>query len=77
MNDITRLLVDAGMPEGWCGRCRRELTAEEQRMVVGTTVGSDGEVMVSVTMCRSCLSELVPEMLAYSEANQPDEEEEE
>lgn len=77
MTDITRLLIDADMPEGWCGRCRRELSEEEQRMVVGTTAVGDGEVMVSVTMCRSCLSELVPEMLAYSEANQPDEEEEE
>ena len=61
------MMIDVAVPEGWCGRCRRELTVEEQRMVVGTTVVDDGEILVSVTMCRSCLSELVPEMLAYSE----------
>lgn len=70
MTDNTRLMIDAAVPEGWCGLCRRELDLEEARMVVGTTALGDGEVMVSVTICRSCLSEHVPQMLAQSEVEE-------
>lgn len=74
MSDTTRLLIDAAVPEGYCCICRRELDLEEARLVIGTTPTEEGEVLISATICRPCLSEHVPEMLAAVEAENRKEE---
>lgn len=68
MTDITRLTVDAAVPEGTCGICRRELEISEARIVMGTTADHPKGILVSVTICRACLAEFVPSMLAAVEA---------
>jgi hypothetical protein len=58
-----KLSIDDSVPEGNCAHCRRELPDDEERLDLGGTFPDSG-TLVTVTICRSCLSEHMPDLLA-------------
>lgn len=64
MTETQTIRIDPDVPEGHCGVCRREIGEDEERLSV---MGTHGETLMSVTVCRSCLSEHIPGMLAAIE----------
>ncbi len=59
-----QITVSVHEPEGHCGVCRREIPATEQHLDVELT---DGTSSYDVTICRPCLAEHAPELLAQIE----------
>lgn len=62
-----QLAIKPGVPRTRCAHCVRSLKSGER---LELTVYHDGGLL-TVTICRPCLQEHVPEALAEIERNQP------
>lgn len=62
-----QLAIKPGIPRSRCAHCVRSLKSHER---LDVTIYRDGGLL-TVTVCRACLQEHVPEALAEIEQNQP------